>query len=167
MHLRTILFPTDYSELAQKAFHYAAEEARVHQARLIIMHAVDTLGPENVTYGEAVSEPQPAGYRKRLWDELHQVKSPDPLVSVEYELVEDDPVEAIVRTATERNADLIVMGSHGRHGLLHVLGGGVAERVMRAAPCPVLVVKLPKKTAAAPEPAPSELHPHSLSEPAS
>jgi nucleotide-binding universal stress UspA family protein len=82
-------------------------------------------------------------------------------------LVEDDPVEAIVRTATERSADLIVLGSHGRHGLLHVLGGGVAERVMRAAPCPVMVVKLPKHPAPPTEPAASDLHPHSLSEPAS
>jgi nucleotide-binding universal stress UspA family protein len=167
MHLRTILYPTDYSELSQEAFHYAAEEARVHGARLIIMHAVDTLGPENVSYGEAVSQRQPDGYRQRLWDELHRVKCQDSGVQADYVLVEDDPVEAIVRTAKERSADLIVLGSHGRHGLLHVLGGGVAERVMRAAPCPVLVVKLPKKTAAAPEPAPNELHPHSLSEPAS
>ena len=51
------------------------------------------------------------------------------------------PVGAIVQDATLRDADLIVMGTHGRSGLAHALLGSVAERVLRTAPCPVLTVR--------------------------
>jgi nucleotide-binding universal stress UspA family protein len=158
-----ILHPTDYSELSQVALVRAVAEAKAHGAQLIIMHAVDTLGPENITYGEVGSERQPDGYRRRLWEQLHQVQSPDPTIPVEYLLVEDDPVKAIVETALERDCDLIVLGSHGRDGIRRILSGSIAERVMREAPCPVLVVKLANK-AKLPAHEESKLHPHSLTE---
>src|SRR5262249_5507019 len=113
MQLRTILHPTDYSELSGAALRYATALAHDHGARLLILHVVATLGPENVTYGEMVSQLQPEGYRQRLLDELHQVRPAAPDVAVEYLLSEEDPVEAITRTAAERNCDLIVLGSHG------------------------------------------------------
>jgi len=105
------------------------------------LHAVETLGPENVTYGEAVSQPQPASYQERLWRDLRQIQIPEPAVPVEYLLSEDDPVTAILRTAAERDCDLIVIGSHGRHGLGRLFGASTAEQVIRGATCPVLVVK--------------------------
>ena len=51
------------------------------------------------------------------------------------------PADAIIRIAQERQIDLIVMATHGRTGLEHVLLGSVAEKVVRLAPCPVLTVK--------------------------
>jgi nucleotide-binding universal stress UspA family protein len=51
------------------------------------------------------------------------------------------PADTIIRLARERNADLIVMGTHGRTGLEHLVMGSVAEKVVRLAPCPVLTVK--------------------------
>ena len=57
------------------------------------------------------------------------------------ELAAGHPAETIVRVAQERAADLIVMGTHGRTGLQHVLLGSVAEKVVRLAPCPVLTVR--------------------------
>ena len=166
MSLHTILHPTDYSELSHAALQYAMDEARLHGARLIILHTVETLGPENTTFGEVASQRQPDAYRKRLWDELHREKLSDPAIPVEYLLAEEDPVEAIVRIAVERHCDLIVLGSHGRQGLQRMLGGSVAEQVMRRAPCPVLVVKLPTKDAPSAPPGATELHPGLLSEPA-
>jgi nucleotide-binding universal stress UspA family protein len=167
MSLHTILHPTDYSELSHAAMQYAVEEARLRGACLIILHTVETLGPENATFGEVMSQPQPEAYRKRLWDELHREKPADPAIPVEYLLAEDEPVEAIVRVAAERHCDLIVLGSHGRQGLQRLLGGSIAEQVMRRASCPVLVVKRPTNpppTFAADD---TEMHPHILSEPKS
>ena len=57
------------------------------------------------------------------------------------EIVAGDPTDAIVRIAQEEKADLIVMGSHGHTGLRHLLLGSVAEKVLRHAPCPVLIVR--------------------------
>ena len=145
MQFRTILYPTDFSEPAQEALPYAIRLAQDSGACLIILHVVETLGPENVTYGEATSLPQPAAYRDRLRQDLRQIPIPDPQPRVEYLLREEDPVTAILRTAAERDCDLIVIGSHGRHGLRRLLEGSVAEQVVRGAACPVLVVKVPEK----------------------
>jgi nucleotide-binding universal stress UspA family protein len=148
MFFRTILHPTDFSEASAAALVYASELAHRQGGRLLIFHAVETLGPENVTYGEAVSRLQPEGYRHRLWEDLLRVRPPHPDVLVEYVLNQGDPAQAILRAVEEHGGDLIVMGSHGRRGLRRLLMGSVAEQVVRAARCPVLVVKdLPAPTA--------------------
>jgi nucleotide-binding universal stress UspA family protein len=143
MLFRTILHPTDFSEASAAALSYAAELARHHGARLLIMHAVETLGPENVTFGEVASRLQPENYRQRLWEDLRRVRPPRADVPVEYVLQEGQPEEAILRSAGEHGCDLIVMGSHGRRGWRRFLIGSVAEYVVRTARCPVLVVKGP------------------------
>lgn len=167
MRFTTILHPTDFSAISDAAFQYAVALAHDHGARLIVLHAVETLGPENVTYGEAANQPQPGEYRQRLWDDLHRVRSADPQIAVEYVLSEEDPVAAILRTAVERNCDLIVLGGHGRTGWRRLLGGSVAEAVVRRAECPVLVIKQPGTPAQLAAAAHTALHPQSLSEPGS
>jgi nucleotide-binding universal stress UspA family protein len=157
------LHPTDYAETSRPALEYAVGLARDYQARLLLLHVVDSLGPENATYGEAVSEPQPEGYRQRLWEELHRWPLPEPHGPVEYLLAEGDPVEAIVRVAGERGCDLVVMGTHGRHGLKRLLAGSVAEEVVRDAPCPVLVVKSAPPRRPPPQER-TEMHPGVLTE---
>jgi universal stress protein A len=167
MKLDTILFATDYDEPSQEALRYAAELAHDYKARLIVLHAVPTLGPENVSYGEATTGQQPEAFRKRLWEELHQIRPPDPNVPVEYVLSEESPVSAIIDLAGQRKCDLIVIGSHGRHGLRRFLEGSVAEHVVQLAPCPVLVVKN-RVHGSKPSPAEeTEFHPHFLAEPPS
>jgi universal stress protein A len=165
MSQRTILHPTDYSELSHSALSYAVEEARFRGAGLIILHTVETLGPEQTTFGEVATQRQPEAYRKRLWEELRREQPSDHTIPVEYLLAEDDPVEAIIQVASDRHCDLIVLGSHGRQGLQRVLSGSIAEQVMRRAPCPVLVVKLPTNHPPSIPSDATEMHPHILSEP--
>ena len=69
--------------------------------------------------------------------------------------LEGDPAEEILRYAADAGTDLIVLGTHGRTGLERLLMGSVAEKVMRDAPCSVLVVKLPRGVAAAERPHPA------------
>jgi nucleotide-binding universal stress UspA family protein len=164
MKVQTILFPTDYTPFASAAFSAALEMARLYHARLIVLHAVETLGPENVTYGEASSRKQPDSYRNRLWDDLHQIKALQDDVRLEYVLSEGGAARAILEAAATHGCDLIVMGSHGRTGFSRFLRGSVAEEVVRKAPCPVLVVKLPTIARPAHEEAPTDMHPHSLRE---
>src|SRR5262249_30270696 len=94
-------------------------------------------------YGEASSELEPAGYRRRLARELCQKVPAPPGLNVEHLLAEGDPAREINRIAGERSCDLIVMGTHGRTGLSRLLMGSIAEQVIRLAPCPALVCKLP------------------------
>jgi nucleotide-binding universal stress UspA family protein len=64
-------------------------------------------------------------------------------------MTEGDAVDEILRVARDADADLIVLGTHGRTGLGRLLMGSVAEQVVRRAPCPVLVVKAPAEREAA------------------
>jgi nucleotide-binding universal stress UspA family protein len=144
--IQTILHPTDFSAFSQQAFHLACSLARDHRSKLIILHVVTTLGPELVTYGEAVSQLEPESYRATLWADLRAVQPADPNIRVEHRLAEGDPAAEIVRLAQETQAGLIVVGTHGRTGLDRLLMGSVAEQVVRKAPCPVLTVKSPSST---------------------
>jgi len=141
MRIQTILHPTDYSDLSQNAFHYAVELAQVHGARITVLHVADTLGPDHLTYKEATTLPQPESYRRRLWEEFLRLTPGEPDVPLEHLLREGDPAEEIVRIAREQSCDLIVMATHWRRGLRRWLEGSVAEAVLRAVSCPVLVVK--------------------------
>jgi nucleotide-binding universal stress UspA family protein len=165
MQFRSVLCPTDFSDLSDLVLRYAAEMAHDHVGRLLILHAVETLGPENLTYGEAVSQPQPAAYRQRLWDELHRVRPPRADIEVEYLLSEEEPAQAILQVAANRRCDLIVMGSHGRTGLKRLLMGSIAEEVVRRAPCPVLVVRPHASMPQLPSDDRTELHPQTLTDP--
>jgi nucleotide-binding universal stress UspA family protein len=139
-----ILHPTDFSDCSNYAFDVACDLARQHRAVLLVLHVVETLGPENITYGEAVSQLQPEGYRQRLWEELNRMvpRAPEG-ITVRHLLTEGDAAEEIRRVADKHQCDLIVMGTHGRTGLDRLFMGSVAEQVVRLAPCPLLVVKSP------------------------
>jgi nucleotide-binding universal stress UspA family protein len=139
---RIILHPTDFSPCSECAFQIAVDMAKEHQATLLVLHVVETLGAENVTYGEAVSQMQPEGYHRRLWEDFcRKIPAVAAAITVLPLLAEGDPANEIDRISRARHCDLVVMGTHGRTGLEHLLRGSVAERVVRYVPCPVLVVK--------------------------
>jgi universal stress protein A len=142
-----ILHPTDFSECSWYAFHIAVDLAKEHHALLLVLHVAETLGPENITFGEATTQLQPDAYQHRLWDEFRrQIPALPAEVVVRPLLAEGDAANAIDRTAREQHCDLIVMGTHGRTGLDHLLMGSVAERVVRHVACPILIVKVPPAT---------------------
>ncbi len=151
--IRAILHPTDFSGPSDLAFRMACALARDFGARLVVLHVVEF--PANV-YPEATRHEDPALRHPALWDQVRGLRPPSPDVPVDYRLADGDAAAEVVRAAAETGSDLIVMGTHGRSGLKHLLMGSVAERVVRNAPCPVLTVK-------APAPAPAEaaaLGPH-------
>jgi nucleotide-binding universal stress UspA family protein len=100
--------------------------------------------PEPAFHGEVIDRRQPE-YQQRLREMINAIKPSDPGSAIERLLSEGKPGEEIVAFAKERNCDLIVMGTHGRTGLERALLGSVAEQVVRAAPCPVLTLRLPSK----------------------
>jgi nucleotide-binding universal stress UspA family protein len=154
--IRTILHPTDFSERSEHAFQAAYSLARDHGSRLVVAYV---RAPTVVAYGEMgpiVPDPvqTPDDVRSRL-DGRHVL---DPWVEVEYRVADGGPAEEIVRLASEIDANLIVMGTHGRTGLGRLLMGSVAEAVLRHAPCAVLTLKAPFAAGVAP-PAPVEGQP--------
>ena len=101
----------------------------------------------------AEGEPRDVDEDRRYWHTLLESIRPTNLaIPVTHVLLEGDAAAEIVRYAKDAGIDQIVLGTHGRTGLERLLMGSVAERVMREAPCSVLVVKLPKGSPAAAKP---------------
>lgn len=164
MRPHKILHPTDYSESSRPALKEAVNLAREHGAGLVLLHVVDSLGPEQLTYRESLSADQPSAYRQQLFDELRHVLPAGTRLNVDYVLSEEDPVTAILRTQTELGCDLVVLGTHGVTGARRWFTGSVAEEVVRRALCPVLVVKDERTPAPLPPLRPTPLHPGRLTQ---
>lgn len=147
--LKTILHPTDFSEPSEYAFRVACSLARDHGAHLFLAH----VAAPPMMVGEMVPPPPPVDYKELLWDSFHRLEESEPYIReihVQSRILDGEPVKEILRLAEEIDCDLIVMGTHGRTGLMRLLMGSVAEQVMRKAPCPVLTVKSLRRAAAEP-----------------
>jgi nucleotide-binding universal stress UspA family protein len=138
MHYHRILFATDFSPASETALEYATALARDSGALLIIAHVEEM--PMPYAGGEMYFA-QPEYPNPEVRRMLEAVVPPDKTVKFEHRLVMGVAADDIVRVADEEKAELIVIGTHGRTGLMRVLMGSVAESVMRYAKCPVLTVK--------------------------
>jgi nucleotide-binding universal stress UspA family protein len=143
--IRTILHPTDFSDNAAYALQLACSLARDHGARLIVLHAHRP--PVMVLGGTEAIPPLPVEEEiEELEAQLKALNLPMSGITVERKLMQGEPVTTIVEFAQRVPCDLIVMGTHGRRGLRHLLMGSVAEQVVRKAPCPVLTMRVPFPT---------------------
>ena len=139
---KTIVAPSDFSESSRNALHYALEMV-ADGGTIIVCHVVDDIP---LTYGYVGLAMPPGDLRSRMATEAREeLVAFVPVLkegqTVETVVLHGSPSVEIVNLATERHADLVVMGTHGRTGLQHALLGSVAEKVTRKSPCPVLVVR--------------------------
>jgi nucleotide-binding universal stress UspA family protein len=143
--IKKILYPTDFSEPSKVALEYAAELAKQFGAELEILHVmfdetqVVSFYLPQVTM-QSLSTDIETGSSKQL-DEF--IKNQTVLQGINYttKLIKGTPFIEINKYAKETGADMIVIGTHGRTGLDHVLFGSTAEKVVRKAPCPVFTVR--------------------------
>ncbi len=148
--LRNILVATDFGEAADAALLYGRTLARAFGATLHVLHVT-----ENVLLASAVGAEFYVGVNDRLQSDVNEAARTrlDQLVldsdasgpaTKTALLTSNAPAPLIVEYARENNVDLIVMGTHGRVGVSHLLMGSVAERVVRTAACPVLTIHHPE-----------------------
>jgi nucleotide-binding universal stress UspA family protein len=137
--INTILHPTDFTEHSHYALQMAHALARDYGAKLVVLHVFPTPGI-SVYDGGFVSVPMEIP-RENLLSELNEIRFPDLGVPIERVLIEGDPAFEILRAAEKYDANLIVMGTHGRGGLSRLLMGSVAGAVTRKAKCPVLTLR--------------------------
>jgi nucleotide-binding universal stress UspA family protein len=137
------LVPLDFSTYADQALDYAIRLAGTLNARLTLLHVIQPVPMAGVDMGVTL----PEAYVQKMEEEVQRSMA-DALARVtaagltgERIVLYGVPLQEIVNVARVRQVDLIVMGTHGRTGLLHVLLGSVAEQVVRLAPCSVLVVR--------------------------
>jgi universal stress protein A len=144
IRIQRILLPTDFSRYSAAATTYACELATKFDAELHILHVLEThlistpsfgMGldlPRYLSESKAAAEKSFTGVLDPKWSAGRTVI---PAV------VEGSPKVEIIGYARKHKIDLIVLATHGRSGLAHVLMGSVAEAVVRTAPCPVLTVR--------------------------
>src|SRR6266700_339974 len=118
--IRTILHPTDFSEHSMIALRLACSLARDHGARLVLLRVV----PLPLTiFGEGPGTAEPEWGHSSLLHRLEELGAENPRVPIKARVVEGDPATEIVRLAEALPCDLVVMGTHGRHGLGRLLMG--------------------------------------------
>jgi nucleotide-binding universal stress UspA family protein len=143
-HLQRLLVPMDFSDTAKKALQYAVPFAAAFDAEVVLLHVLQpyTL-PADLGYLPpelAISEREILSSAREELTRLC-VREISARARCRAEVRQGLPWQEIVATARETNTDLIVLATHGRTGVQHVLLGSVTERVVRHAPCPVLVVR--------------------------
>ena len=140
LKVETILVPTDFSATAEKALAYAAALARRFRARISLLHVITPLPyPVDMLYVPADQSLAISPARKKL-DALAKAFIPSAQRGAMVARM-GVPHETIADYDRSEKMDLIVIGTHGRSGLKHLLLGSIAERVVQKAPCPVLTVK--------------------------
>jgi nucleotide-binding universal stress UspA family protein len=146
--LKRILVPIDFSKHSDNALTYAAAFAEKFGAELYLLHVMQDLSmfipdpaaatPPILPPGEQLAEAVRGALDRIVRDHRLERFTVRPAVR------EGTPFYEITQHARENAIDLIVMGTHGRSGLVHVLMGSVTEKVVRKAPCPVLTVRHPE-----------------------
>jgi len=134
IHIQNILYATDFSPFSNQAYFHAIALAESHRASLTILYVCP-----------AVAGAGRDAERKHWREQLEQIRPTNRDIPVRHVLLEGDSADEIVHYALEAASDLIVMGTHGRTGVQRLLMGSVAEKVLREAPCSVLVVKMAKR----------------------
>jgi nucleotide-binding universal stress UspA family protein len=147
--LKNVLVATDFGVASETALAYGRDLARMFNATLHVFHAVDDLLSRAISvegYATDVSGIQGA-IEKSARERLEAIVADDDRRELRAKTVlwrASQPAAAIVAYAKEAGIDLIVMGTHGRGAMAHLLMGNVAERVVRTAGCPVLTVRHPE-----------------------
>ncbi|MDA8154913.1 MAG: universal stress protein [Actinomycetota bacterium] len=147
MEIKKILFPTDFTEGSQAALCMAADLVRKYCSKLYVIHVLYDIASASGWYVphtsmEEVYKDMEKTAQKQLetimLEELRGYKD------MEFAVLRGQPAHEILRYATEKDVNLIVMGTHGRKGLDKVIFGSVAGRVVRQSKYPVLTVRAPE-----------------------
>jgi nucleotide-binding universal stress UspA family protein len=142
--LKKILVPVDFSECSYDAFRYALSLAKQYESEIVLLHVIDARAYESIFHIHMVSQEEMLNTLTQ-----HAMKKYERMlidfdtagVKIEQRVTQGHPYVEIVREAAYCEMDIVVIGTHGRSGLDHILFGSVAEKVVRKAPCPVLAIK--------------------------
>ena len=148
---KTILVPHDFSASANHAAALARDEAKLHGGRIVLLHIIDLphqIGGTEVVIPPETGAPIPikdyaiASAEQHLGDLAARLTKDGANVKTFVRV--GNPVDEILQFIDEEKIDIIVMGTHGRTGIRHLIAGSVAERIVRASKVPVLTVRHPE-----------------------
>lgn len=145
IQLKKILVPTDFSEFSKCALKYGCELASRFSGQLHLLNVVEDIYPLIPDPGMTFPPPDTFAVEMQAAAKKAILNLPPEemvgQITVIREVLMGVPFLEIVRYARDQEIDMIVIGTHGRSGLAHVLMGSVAEKIVRKSPCPVLTVR--------------------------
>ena len=145
IEIKSILAPTDFSAHSEQAVRYACRLAERLDSELHLLHVLSEIVPAGPD--PLLMPMMPAQFYKESEDRAQETldRSLDPSWEKPAKVITavrwGSPVESIVSYAVDHRVELVIISTHGRTGLSHVLLGSVAERIVREAPCPVLTIR--------------------------
>jgi universal stress protein A len=142
---KNILVPTDFSNYSDKALKRAVDIASEHKSKIYVLHVVDEIMQCAVDYCLDISlvkqiEKQSLKFAEEKLQEIVKAFAAPKDIKVIVDIKMGDTYETILKEQQNKRIDLIVIASRGKKGLIHHLGS-IADKVMRGAKCPVLLVK--------------------------
>jgi len=146
--IKKILVPIDFSDYSKSALKYAVNFCKDFNAEMILIYVVEpVIYPPDFSMGQIAIPSVNAEWDERARQELDKLaKEQIPTgVTVKSIIKTGKPFIEIIDTAGELDVDLIIIATHGRSGVEHILFGSTAEKVVRKAPCPVLTLREPIK----------------------
>jgi nucleotide-binding universal stress UspA family protein len=146
LEIKRILVPTDFSECSRKAEECAGSIAKVFKAEIFLLHVMELASYSVVT--SWIQPPCPFDLREGLVEMTRKQanKLKESGIEAEGYCISGVPSIEILKAVEEYAIDLVVMGTHGRTGLAHILLGSTAERVIQRVQCPVLTIKEKERT---------------------
>ena len=141
--IKRLLAPTDFSESSKQALHYAIEFARSFSAELHLLTVIEPVVYPAEMFSQVGMVDVEAVMEKSSKEEMEgwvKMSANDGITTVTA-VAHGRPFAEIIRYAQEHQIDLIIVGTHGRSGIDHLILGSTAEKVVRKAPCPVLTVR--------------------------
>ena len=144
---KKILFPTDFSVASDYAMSYAISMAKRYKAQFFLLHVVDTTYDISGFYiphisAEKLMQEMEDAAEKKLTNIRSAISRR--IKTCEIVVKSGIPHKEILKFAKDKGVDMIIMGTHGKAGLDHLLFGSTTERVLRQASCPVLTIRPPK-----------------------
>ena len=146
--IKRILVPIDFSDYSKSALRYAVEFGKTFNAAIYLVYVVEPqIYPADFTMGQVAVPPMNADISKMAEKELKSLAENEIGENLCQETIikAGQPFFEINETASEIDADLIIIATHGHTGVEHLLFGSTSEKVVRKAPCPVLTLREPIK----------------------
>jgi len=147
VQVQNILWLTDFSKDSTYALAYARTLAELYKTKLYLLHVVEN--PTSSTYGpvegDYLAMEVNAREKARTWLQEYATKELRDFPNHEILLREGDVLAEVLKVETGKTIGTIVVGTHGRSGLAHMLLGSVAEKVIRSVHCPVYVIRHPDR----------------------
>jgi nucleotide-binding universal stress UspA family protein len=148
LDIKKVLVPIDFSDYSKSALKYAINFAKQFNAEIILIYVVEPIiYPPDFSMGQIAIPSVNTEWDDRAKEELNKLAKneiPSDLKSKTI-IKTGKPFVEIIETASEEDVDVIIIATHGRSGVEHILFGSTAEKVVRKAPCPVLTLREPVK----------------------